>query len=144
MLLKVPKASIAEACWKLNNMVQPGMKATPMSCFFSRRTRSHLPNDFNRECQIVETIYKQIENQFNLAQRRGHFNNDTFSVGNWVRVQDPASRKWNILGVVLNEIAASDGSTRSYEVETDSGQVLVRNGSHIKHSEKSAAPEQSS
>ena len=120
------------------------MKATPMSCFFGRRTRSHLPNNFNRECHIVETLYKQIKNQFNLAQRRGHFNNDTFSVGNQVRVQDPASRKWNILGVVLNKIAASDGSTRSYEVETDSGQILVRNGSHIKQSEKSAAPEKNS
>ena len=61
-----------------------------------------------------------------------------------MRVQDPSSRKWNILGVVLNEIAASGGSTWSYEVETDSGQILVRNDSHIKHSEKSAAPEQSS
>ena len=80
----------------------------------------------------------------NLAQRRGHYNNDSFSVGNRVRIQDPFSRKWDILGVVLNEIAASDGSTGSYEVETDSGQVLVRNGSHIKHSEKSAAPEQNS
>ena len=59
-------------------------------------------------------------------------------------MQDPASRKWNILGVVLNEIAASDGSTRSYEVETDSGQISVWNGSHIKHSEKSAAPEHNS
>ena len=144
MLLKVPKASIAEACLKLNNMVRPGMKATLMSCFFGRRTRGHLPNLFDPECQIVETIQKRIENQFNLAQRRGHFNSDTFSVGNRVRVQDPASRMWNILGVVSSEIAADDGSTRSYEVETDSGQVLVRNGSHIKHSEKSAAPEQNS
>ena len=125
-------------------MVQPGMKATPMSCFFGRRTRGHIRNDFNPECQIVETIYKRIENQFNLAQRRGHFNNDTFSVGNQVRVQNPASRMWNILGVISSKIAADEGSTRSYEVEADSGQILVRNGSHINHSEKSAVPEQSS
>ena len=96
MLQKVPKASIAEASWKLNNMIRPGMTATPMSCFFGRRTRGHLPNLFDRECQIVETIQKRIQNQFNLAQKRGHFNNDTFSVGDRVRVQDPASRKWNI------------------------------------------------
>ena len=144
MLQKVPKASIAKASWKLNNMVIPGMKATPMSCFFGRRTRGHLPNLFNHECQIVETIQKRISNQFNLAQKRGHFNNDTFSVGDRGRVQDPASRKWNILGVVSSKIGADNGSTKSYEVKADSGQVLVRNGTHIKHSEKSAVPEQSS
>ena len=65
-------------------------------------------------------------------------------MGNRVRIQDPASRKWDILGVVLNEIVASDGLTQSYKIETDAGQVLVRNGSHIKHSEKSAAAEQDS
>ena len=144
MMLKVPKATIAEASWKLNNMVRPGMKTSPMNCFFGRRTRSHLPNDFNRECNIVETLYKRIQNQFNIAQKRGHYNNDTFSPGNRVRVQDPASRKWDILGVITNEIAASDGSTRSYKIETDAGHVLVRNGSHIKHTERSAVAEQDS
>ena len=115
-----------------------------MSCFFGRRTRGHLLNLFDHKCQIIKTIQKRLENQFNLTQRRGHFNNDTFGVGDRVRVQDPASRKWNILCVVSNKIAASDGSTWSYEVDTDSGQILVRNGSHMKHSEKSAAPEQNS
>ena len=68
MMLKVPKANIAEASWKLNNMVRPGMETTPMNCFLGRRMRSHLPNDFNRECKIVETLYKRIQNQFNIAQ----------------------------------------------------------------------------
>ena len=142
--MKVPKASIAEACWKLSNMVRPGMKATPMSCFFGRRTRGHLLNLFDCKCQILETIQRRIQNQFNLAQRRGHFNNDTFSVGNRLRVQDPASRKWNILGVISSEIAADDGLTKLYEVRADSGQELVRNGTHIKHSKKLAVPELSS
>ena len=140
----MPKASIAEARWKLNNMIRPGMTATPMSCFFGRRTRGHLPNLFNHKCQIVETIQKRISNQFNLAQKRGHFNNDTFSVGDCVRVQDPASRKWNIFGVISSEIGADDGLTKSYEVKTDACQVLVHNRTHNKHSEKSAVPEQSS
>ena len=34
IFLKVPKASIAEASWKLNNMIRPGMTAMPMFCFF--------------------------------------------------------------------------------------------------------------
>ena len=56
MLLKAPSTTAEEASWKLNNMVCPGMKSSPMECFFGRWTRSHLPNDFNRECQIVETL----------------------------------------------------------------------------------------
>ena len=112
--------------------------------FFGRRTRSHLPNDFNRECQIVETLYKRIQNQFNIASRHGHFNRDTFGPGDRVRVQDPGTHKWDILGTVTAEIAAGDGLSRSYEVETDDGATLTRNGTHIKHSERSAVAERSS
>ena len=88
--------------------------------------------------------YKRIQNQFNIANRRGHFNQDTFSPGNRVRVQDPGTRKWDILGVVTAEIAAADGSSRSYEVETDKGATLIRNATHIKHSERTAVAESSS
>ena len=135
MLMKVPTATVEEASWKLNGMVRPGMKSSPMECFFGRRTRSHLPNAFNRECQIVETLYKRIKNQFNIASRRGHFNRDTFGPGDRVRVQDPGTRRWDILGTVKTEIAAGDGSSHSYEAETDDGATLTRNGTHIIHSE---------
>ena len=59
-------------------------------------------------------------------------------------MQDPGTRKWDILGVVTAKIAASDGSSCSYEVETDDGAVLVRNATHIKHSERTAVEESSS
>ena len=145
MIQKVLKASIGEACFELYNMIRPGSKATPLSCFFGRRTHSHLPNQFYKECRIVETIQKRILNQFAVASRRGHFNHDVFKSGDRVCLQDPATRRWNILGTVLKELIANDGSTRSSEKTTDLGQELVRNGSHVRHSEREAAdPEQRS
>ena len=103
------------------------------------------PISLIKECQIIETMQKCIANQFALAEKRGHYNHDSFKVGDRVRVQDPESRRWNILGEVTSEIKAEDSSTKSYKVRSDSGQELIRNGSHIRHSEREAAvPEQSS
>ena len=126
-------------------MIRPGSSATPLSCFFGRRTQGHLLNLFNKECKIIETIQKRIANQFAVGERRGHFNHNTFKVGDRVRVQDLSSRRWSILGKVKNKITADDGSSRSYKIRTDSGQELIRNGSHVRHSEREAGvPEQSS
>ena len=58
MIQKVPKATISEACFKLNNMIRPGSKATPLSFFFGRHFCGHLLNQFNKECKIKETIQK--------------------------------------------------------------------------------------
>ena len=145
MILKVPKATIAEACYKLNNMIRPGFSATPISCFFRRQTHGHLPNLFDKECKLIENIQKRIANQFAVAGRRGHLNHDVFKVKDRGRVQDPATRRWNILGMVSNEITADDGSSRSYKITMGSGQELIRNGSNVRHSEiEAAVPEQSS
>ena len=78
-----------------------------------------------------------------MANRRGHFNRDVFKSGDRVCLQDPTTRRWNILGTVSKELIANDGSTQSYEISMDKWQELVRNGSHIRHSEREPAdPEQ--
>ena len=83
--------------------------------------------------------------QFAVANRRGHFNHDVFKAGDRVCLQDPTIGRGNILGTVSKEMTANNGSTRSYEISTDIGQELVRNGSHIRHSEREPAdPEQRS
>ena len=113
--------------------------------FFWEQDSGNLPNLFDKECQIIETIQKHIANQFALAEKRGNYNHDSFKVGDRVRVQDPSSRRWSILGEITNKITADDGSFKSYEIRSDPGQELIRNGSHIRHSEREAAvPEQSS
>ena len=72
-------------------------------------------------------------------------NPDVFKSGDRVCLQDPTTRRWDILGTVLKELIANDGSSRSYEINTDIGRELVRNGSHIRHSEREPAdPEQGS
>ena len=46
------------------------------------------------------------------------------------------------LKTVSKELTANDVSTRSYEIRTDIGQELVRNGSHIRHLEREIADPQ--
>ena len=129
LLQKVPKASLAEACFKLNNQLRPGAKASPLSCFFGR-TRGELPNLFDKECKIADMLEKRIRHQFSVANIRGYYNRDVFKQG----LQDPTSRRWNILGTISNELCANDGSVQSYKIKTDQGLELVRNGNHIRHS----------
>ena len=93
MIQKVPKASIAEACFKLNNMIRPGAKASPLSCFFGRKTHGHLPNKFDKERKIAKTIQKRIMHQFAVANRRGHFNHDVFKAGDRVCLQEPTTQR---------------------------------------------------
>merc|ERR1711954_358467 len=102
-------------------MIRPGAKASPLSCFFGRRTNWHLPNLFDKECRISETIQKRIMHHFSVANRRGHFNRDVFKSGDRVCLQDPITRRWDILGTVSKELIENDELTRFYEISTEKG-----------------------
>ena len=78
---------------------------------------------------------KRIKNQCAIATGRGHFSRDVFRVGDRVCLRDLLARKWDILGNIVKELEADEGSIQSYEFETDMGQNIVQNGSHIHHSE---------
>ena len=82
----------------------------------------------------METIEKRIKHQFAIATRRGHFNREVFKAGGRVCLQDPLTRKFDILGTIAKDLAANDESIQSYKGNTDKGHNLVRNGSHIRHS----------
>ena len=84
VMQKVPTPTVEEACFKLNSRIRPGAKASPLSCFFGRKTRGDLPNMFNKVCHIMETVERHIKNQFEIAQRREHLSWDVFKVGDRV------------------------------------------------------------
>ena len=119
VMQKVPTPTVEEACFKLNSRIRRGAKANPLSCFFGRKTKGDLPNMFNKVCHIMETVERHIKNQFEIAQRREHLSWDVFKVGDRVCLRNQASTKWDILGKVVREIEADDGSIQSSEVATD-------------------------
>ena len=96
--------------------------------------KSDLPNSFSKDCQVMTTIEKRIRRQFQIAQRRGHWNRDSFAVNDRVRIRD-GKGKWTILGKIEQAIESPDGSVHTYHIKTDDNRVFVRNGSHIHHSE---------
>ena len=65
-------------------------------------------------------------------------------MGDRVSLTDPVPRKLDILGIIVKELEADDGSIQSYEVETDMGQNLVCNGSHKHHSESAESDREES
>ena len=53
IMQKVPNAKIEVACFQLNLRIWPGAKASPLSCFFGRKTRGDLSNIFDKVCHIM-------------------------------------------------------------------------------------------
>ena len=96
--------------------------------------KSDLPNAFAKDCEVMTTIEKRIRKQCEIAQRRGHWSRDTFSVNDRVRIRD-GKGKWSILGKIEEAIQSPDRSIHTYQVKTDDGKTYTPNGSWIHHSE---------
>ena len=89
----------------------------------------------------METLEAPIRKQFQIAQRRGHFNRDTFRKDDRVRIKD-GKGKCSIKGKIEETVPSPDGSTHTYRVLTDDGRVFTQNGSWIHHSESPAETEE--
>ena len=58
---------------------------------------------------------------------------DSFHIGDKVRLQDQKTRWWNLLGNVLEEREADDGRRVSFVISLDKGGTTVPHKSHMLH-----------
>ena len=91
IMQKVPNTKVEKACFKLNSRIRPGAKASPLSCFFGRKSRGDLPNMLDKVRHIIEIVERCIKNQFAIAQRTGHFSWDVLKevIGSASKIQPP-------------------------------------------------------
>jgi len=68
-----------------------------------------------------------------VAERKGRKSADEFKLGDRVRVQDVATKKWNKSGVVQEAREADDGQSVSFIIKMDNGNESIRHRSHLKH-----------
>ena len=50
-----------------------------------------------------------------------------------VKVRNIKSLKWDLIGTVSKEIPGEDNKIRTYEIELNDGNFLVRNGRYVHH-----------
>ena len=78
-------------------------------------------------------IKRRHEIQVNLSLKKGRVAVDEFLVKDHVVNQNNISGEWDEEGVIISSRRADDNSIQSFEVQTDSGTVKLRNKSFLKH-----------
>ena len=92
-----------------------------------------LPGTMRDHVEHQEMIKRRHENQVNLSLKKGRVAVDEFLVKDRVVIQNNISGKWDEEGVIISSRRADDNSVQSFEVQTDSGTVKLRNKRFLKH-----------
>ena len=71
-----------------------------------------------------------------VAKKLGRRSVDMFKAGDMVVAQNARTGKWTVRGRVTKARTAEDGTSRSFEVETEAGKTTLRNSRHLRHQTK--------
>ena len=77
-------------------------------------------------------IAARNERQKKLAKKLGRRSKDNFEEGDKVVLQDMASKRWTVKGVIKEGRTSEDGSVRSFVIVKENGRETIRNARHIK------------
>merc|ERR1712215_544072 len=81
-------------------------------------------------------MQKKMDHQLEVAKKLGSRSADEFKEGDAVVAQNIKTGLWNIRGTLKEGRVADDGTTRSWLVETETGNTTLRNNRHLKHQVK--------
>ena len=68
-----------------------------------------------------------------MAWKRGSQSKDVFELGDPVRVQDHMTKRWTTKGKIVEVWHGGDGKANSFQVESESGRVILRHCNHLRH-----------
>ena len=85
-----------------------------------------------RQINHQALIAARNERQKKLAEKLGRRSKDHFEEGDRVVLQDMATKRWTIKGVIKEGRISEDGSVRSFIIVKENGRETIRNARHIK------------
>ena len=97
---------------------------------------TYMPSLVKKRFDQAASIQKRSEEQLAVAKKLGRRSVDTFKAGDLVVAQNAKTGKWTIRGIVTKARTAEDGTSRSFEVETEAGKTTLRNSRHLRHQTK--------
>jgi len=130
---RTTQLELSELCFKVNSHVQAGGRGSAHERFHKRCPKSLLPGTMQNHVEHQEMIKKRHENQVNLSLKKDRTAVDEFLVKDRVVIQNNISGEWDEEGVIISSRRADDNSIQSFEVQTDSGTVKLRNKRFLKH-----------
>ena len=95
-----------------------------------------MPSLVKKSFNQAALIQKRSEEQLAVAKKLGRRSVDTFKAGDLVVAQNARTGKWTIRGRITKARTAEDGTSRSFEVETEAGKTTLRNSRHLRHQTK--------
>ena len=108
---------ISECVFAINSRVQPDGCGSHIARFFQRDVRCHgLPNSLDRsiDCRILMENRRQAH--LRRVNRKGRCTKDSFSVREFVRVQNIQSKLWDSQGEITGTRVAANGRIISYDL----------------------------
>ena len=92
-----------------------------------------LPNNISGEIDHSSLIAARHNWQEKLATQKGRVSREKFGIGDKVVIQNPATRKWTIIGTNESKREAEDGNNQSFIIILDQGGEALKNKRYIKH-----------
>merc|ERR1711888_512089 len=105
---------------------------SPADRFFGRSVRSRLPNSVDPEIKNDELIEKRIKKHDARITNKNKRNKKIYQVGQCVRLQNVATRDWDLKGTVERVRHTDDGRVVSYFVLTDKNHLTTRHRRFLK------------
>ena len=121
--------------FKINSHVTRNQGSALMR-FFGREVITYMPTLVKKRFDQAALIQKRSEQQMQVAKKLGRRSVDMFKAGDMVVAQNARTGKWTIRGRVTKARTAEDGTSRSFEVETEAGKTTLRNSRHLRHQTK--------
>merc|ERR1712215_479827 len=129
-----------ELLFAINTTISKEGTGSPADRFFGRSIRSKLPNSVDPGIKSDKLIEKRIEKHDGRITKKNKTNKILYEVGQRVRLQNVATRDWDLEGTVERLRYADDGRVVSYYIKTDRNHLTTRHRRFLKPLHKDRDP----
>ena len=117
--VKFTSGHLNELIFAINTTTSSEGTGSPADRFFGRSVRSRLPNSVDPGINSDKLIKKRIEKHDARITNKNKRNKVIYQVGQRVRLQNVATRDWDLKGTVERLRYADDGRVVSYFIMMD-------------------------
>ena len=129
-----------EMIFAINTTASSEGTGSPADRFFGRSLRTRLPNSVNPEIKSDELIKRRITKHDARIKNKNKRNKILYKIGERVRLQNVATRDWDLKGTIERVRTADDGRVVSYDVLTDKEYMTTRHRRYLKRLHKDHDP----
>merc|ERR1712055_1063134 len=129
--IRLTRQHLDEITFAINDTASSEGTRSANERFFGRSIRSKLPNSINPEIKSSELISRRIQKHDDRIKNKNKTNKILYEIGQRVRLQNVATRDWELKGTIDQMRTTDDGRVVSYDVLTDKGHMPTRHRRYL-------------